>query len=107
MQSRDFVHIADVVDALILSAVNEEAIGKTYNIGFGKTTKIIDLAKMILNVLGLSEKTVITTTNVPWQGDINTIWFDITKIKKDLNWHPKISLEDNLKEMILERKTLG
>ena len=107
LQSRDFVHIADVVNALILSAVNEEAIGKTYNIGFGKTTKIIDLAKMILNVLGLSDKTVITTTNVPWQGDINTIWFDITKIKKDLNWHPKISLEDNLKEMILERKTLG
>ena len=107
LQSRDFVHIADVVNALILSAVNEEAIGKTYNIGFGKTMKIIDLAKMILNVLGLSDKTVITTTNVPWQGDINTIWFDITKIKKDLNWHPKISLEDNLKEMILERKTLG
>ena len=107
LQSRDFVHIADVVNALILSAVNEEAIGKTYNIGFGKTMKIIDLAKMILNVLGLSDKTVITTTNVPWQGDINTIWFDITKIKKDLNWYPKISLEDNLKEMILERKTLG
>jgi UDP-glucose 4-epimerase len=107
LQSRDFVHISDVVDALILSAVNEDAIGETYNIGFGKTTKIIDLAKMILKILGLSKKTVITTTNVPWQGDINTIWFDITKIKKELKWQPKISLEDNLKEMILERKTLG
>jgi len=106
LQSRDFVHIADVVEALILSAVNEEAIGKTYNIGFGKTTKIIDLAKMILNVLGLSDKTVITTTNVPWQGDINTIWFDITKVKKALKWQPKISLENNLKELILERKML-
>jgi UDP-glucose 4-epimerase len=107
LQSRDFVHISDVVDALILSAVNEDAIGETYNIGFGKTTKIIDLAKMILKILGLSKKTVITTTNVPWQGDINTIWFDITKIKKELKWQPKISLEDNLKEMILERKTIG
>jgi UDP-glucose 4-epimerase len=107
LQSRDFVNISDVLDALMSSALNEDAIGKTYNIGFGKTTKIIDLAKMILKILGLSDKTVITTTNVPWQGDINTIWFDIAKIKKDLNWHPKISLEDNLKEMILERKTLG
>jgi UDP-glucose 4-epimerase len=107
LQSRDFVHISDVVNALILSAVNDDAIGETYNIGFGKTTKIIDLAKMILKILGLSKKTVITTTNVPWQGDINTIWFDITKIKKELKWQPKISLEDNLKEMILERKTLG
>jgi len=107
LQSRDFVHISDVVEALTLSAVSEVAVGETFNIGFGKTTKIIDLAKMILKILGLSDKTVITTTNVPWQGDINTIWFDISKVQKDLKWHPKISLEDNLKELISERKMLG
>ena len=106
-QSRDFVHIFDVVEALTMAAVSEEAIGETFNIGFGKTIKIIDLAKMILKILGLSNKTVVTTTNVPWQGDINTIWFDITKAKKDLKWHPKISLEDNLKELVMERKMLG
>jgi UDP-glucose 4-epimerase len=107
LQSRDFVHVSDVVDALILSATSEIAVGETFNIGFGKTTKIIDLAKMILKILGLSNKTVITTTNVPWQGDINTIWFDINKVQKVLKWHPKISLEDNLQELILERKMLG
>jgi UDP-glucose 4-epimerase len=106
LQSRDFVHVSDVVEAFMLSAVSKIAIGETFNIGFGKTTKIIDLAKMILKILGLSNKTVITTTNVPWQGDINTIWFDISKVKKDLKWHPKISLEDNLKELISERKML-
>jgi UDP-glucose 4-epimerase len=107
LQSRDFVHASDVVEALILSAVSEVAVGETFNIGFGKTTKIIDLAKMILKILALSDKTVITTTNVPWQGDINTIWFDISKVKKVLKWHPKISLEDNLKQLILERKMRG
>jgi UDP-glucose 4-epimerase len=107
LQSRDFVHVSDVVEAFILSAVSEVAVGETFNIGFGKTTKIIDLAKIILKILGLSNKTVITTTNVPWQGDINTIWFDISKVQKDLKWHPKISLEDNLKELISERKMLG
>jgi UDP-glucose 4-epimerase len=106
LQSRDFVHVSDVVEALTLAAVSEDAIGKTFNIGFGKTTKIMDLAKMILKILGLSDKTVITTTNIPWQGDINTIWFDMSKAKKDLKWHPKISLEDNLKKLILERKML-
>jgi UDP-glucose 4-epimerase len=104
LQSRDFVHIFDVVEALILAASNEKSLGKTYNIGFGKTTIILDLAKMILKILGLSEKTVITTTNIPWQGDINTIWFDISKAKKELKWGPKISLEESLKEIILERK---
>jgi UDP-glucose 4-epimerase len=106
-QSRDFVHVSDVVQALTLAATSQDALGKTYNIGFGKTTKIIDLAKIILKILGLSNKTVITTTNVPWQGDIKIIWFDITKIKKELKWTPKISLEDTLKEMILERKMIG
>jgi UDP-glucose 4-epimerase len=106
LQSRDFVHIYDVVDALKLAATSDAAVGETFNIGFGKTTKIIDLAKIILKILGLSEKTVIKTTNVPWHGDIKTIWFDINKVKKTLNWEPKISLEDTLKELILERKMI-
>jgi UDP-glucose 4-epimerase len=106
LQSRDFVHVSDVVETLTLAATSEVAVGETFNIGFGKTTKIVDLAKIILKILGLSDKTVITTTNVPWQGDINTIWFDISKVKKTLKWHPKISLEENLKKLILERKML-
>jgi UDP-glucose 4-epimerase len=104
LQSRDFVHISDIVEALITSAQTEKAIGQTYNLGFGETTKVIDLAKMILKILNLTGETVITTTNVSWKGDINTIWFDISKVKKELNWHPKITLEDTLKEMIRERK---
>jgi UDP-glucose 4-epimerase len=106
LQSRDFVHVSDVVEALTLSAVSENAVGKTFNIGLGKTTKIIDLAKMILKILNLSDKTAITTTNVSWKGDINTIWFDISKAQKELKWHPRIRLEDNLRELILERRMM-
>jgi UDP-glucose 4-epimerase len=103
LQSRDFVHVSDVVDAFTLAAVSEVAVGETYNIGFGKTTKIIDLAKMILKIMNLSEKTAITTTDVSWKGDVNTILFDVNKAKKELKWTPKIRLEDNLRELILER----
>jgi UDP-glucose 4-epimerase len=103
-QSRDFVHVSDVVDVLVSAGSSESANGKTYNIGFGKTTKIIDLAKMMLRILNLQDKTVVTTTNVSWQGDINTIWFNNEKAKKELNWNPKVSLEDSIKEIIAERK---
>jgi UDP-glucose 4-epimerase len=106
LQSRDFVHVSDVVDAVILAATRENALGKTFNIGFGKTTKIVDLAKMILSILGLAGKTAVTTTNVSWQGDVDTIWFDISKAQKELQWHPQVRLEDSIREIIRERKTL-
>jgi UDP-glucose 4-epimerase len=104
-QARDFVHVSDIAEALVLTA-DEKAIGQTYNLGFGETTKIIDLAKMMLKILKLTDKTVVTTTGQSWQGDIDTIWFDASKAKKELNWTPKIRLEDHLRTLIAERKML-
>ena len=104
LQSRDFVHVSDVVDALVTVGKEEFANGEVYNLGYGKTITIIDLAKMMLTILNLQNKTVVTTTNVSWQGDVTKIWFDNSKARKELNWNPKISLEDNIKEIIAERK---
>jgi len=104
LQSRDFVNVSDVVDALLTVGSNESSNGEIYNIGYGTTTKIIDLAKLMLQILKLQNKTVITTTGVSWQGDINTIWFDISKTKKALHWNPRISLEESIKEVIADRK---
>jgi UDP-glucose 4-epimerase len=106
LQSRDFIHVSDVVDALVKVGLDESANGETYNLGIGKTTSIIELAKMILGILNLQDKTVITTTNVSWQGDVTKIWFDNTKAKKELNWNPKITLEESIKQIIAERNLL-
>ncbi len=104
MQSRDFVHVSDVVNALVTVGSEESTNGKTYNIGYGTTIKIIDLAKLMLQILKLQNKTVVTTTGVSWQGDVTTIWFDNSKAKKELNWNPKVSLEESIKEVIVDRK---
>ncbi len=104
-QSRDFVHVADIVEALVLAS-GKKATGKTFNLGFGKTTKIIDLAQMMLKILKLTDKTKVTTTGQSWQGDINTIWFNIDKVKAELDWKPKISIEDHLRTLIAERKMI-
>lgn len=104
LQSRDFVHVSDVVNALVMVGSSESANGEVYNLGVGKTTSIIDLAKMMLKILNLQDKTVVTTTNVSWQGDVTKIWFDNSKAKKELNWNPKITLEDSIKQIIAERK---
>jgi UDP-glucose 4-epimerase len=104
LQSRDFVHVSDVVDALVKVGTDDSANGEVYNLGYGKTISIIDLAKMMLKILNLQDKTKVTTTNVSWHGDVTKIWFDNSKARKELNWNPKISLEDNIKEIIAERK---
>jgi UDP-glucose 4-epimerase len=103
-QSRDLVHISDVVELLVTVGSLESANGQTYNVGLGKTTRIIDLAKMMLKILDLQDKTVVTTTGVSWQGDINTIWFNNQKARKELGWNPKVTLEDAIKEVIADRK---
>lgn len=105
LQSRDFVHVLDVVEALILAATAKEAAGQTFNVGFSKTMKVVDLAKMLLKILKLDE-TVITTTNKSWKGDIPIIWLDISNIQKILKWTPKISIEDGLKDLISIKRLL-
>jgi len=104
-QARDFVHVSDIAEALTL-CTDKQAIGKTYNLGFGKTTKIIDLAHMILKILKLTDKAKVTTTGQSWQGDIHTIWFIIDKAKTELKWTPKIKIEDHLRTLIAERKMI-
>jgi UDP-glucose 4-epimerase len=104
-QARDLVNVADIVEALVL-ATDKKAIGETYNLGFGETTKIIDLAKMMFKILKLTDKIKVSTTANSWQGDIDTIWFDISKAKKELSWTPKIRLEDHLRTLIAERKMI-
>jgi UDP-glucose 4-epimerase len=103
-QSRDLVHVSDVVELLTKVGSLESANGQTYNVGLGKTTKIIDLAKLMLQILNLQDKTVVTTTGVSWQGDIVTIWFNNQKARNELNWNPKVTLEDSIKEVIAARK---
>ena len=46
-QFRDFIFVEDAARGLILAALNDAASGRTFNIGSGKSTTILDLAKMI------------------------------------------------------------
>jgi UDP-glucose 4-epimerase len=105
LQSRDFVHVSDVVEALILSATSKEALSQTFNVGFGMTMKVVDLAKTLLKMLKLDE-TVITTTNKSWEGDVEIIWLDISKTRERLKWTPKTSLEEGLKNLISVERLL-
>ncbi len=97
-QLRDFLYISDVVDAILLVA-NEESTGEIYNVGGGVPISIRELAEEIVKVFNLESRTNIIYTDKTWEGDIPVLFADISKARKQLNFIPKVSLEEGLRRL--------
>tara|TARA_B100001057_G_C22836271_1_gene945318 strand:+ start:1547 stop:2527 length:981 start_codon:yes stop_codon:yes gene_type:complete len=89
-QTRDFVHVYDLVKGLIKAAKKGKP-GKIYNIGSGKETKINHIAKLI------GGKRIFIPKR---PGEPERSLACIKKIKKELNWRPKISIERGVSELL-------
>ncbi|MFO8082728.1 MAG: SDR family oxidoreductase [Desulfobacterales bacterium] len=92
-QSRDFVFVADVVEANILAAETVMAAGRIINIGTGSQTTINHLWELVcrINKIRLSAK-----HDVPRKGDIKDSVASIETAKKILNFWPRYSMEKAL-----------
>ena len=88
-EERDFIYVDDVIDALLMVAENEDTIGQIFNVGFGETTSLRDLVKIMLEILALNPKIVFT--NSSWKGNVRRLCADITKIR-ELGFKPKYQL---------------
>ena len=89
-QTRDFIHVKDLVRAIIIAAQSKKT-GKIYNIGSGKEIKINKIAKLI------GGKRI----HIPKRpGEPDRSLADISKIKKDLNWSPKIKIEEGINDLL-------
>lgn len=101
-QTRDFIHIDDVVEAFIRSLdtpLNETAV---LNVGSGRPFKIIELARMMIRLYGLNVEPIHVP---PRPGDVRGSYADISLAKRLLGWNPKISLEEGLRRLIVEGDT--
>ena len=90
---RDFIHIDNVVDAIILSMKSTSGI---YNIASGNGTSITDLAKLLIELFGKNSKIVYQPAR---KGEIIYSVSDITKSQNELGFNPKIVLNDGLKTL--------
>ena len=102
-QTRDFVNVQDVVEAVIQAIWNETAEGEVFNIGFGTPTSIIELAKDVIELTGLNTEILF---NKPRLGDIQDTFANISKAKKLLRYTPKLSLKDGLSALFDEEVKL-
>ena len=100
LQVRDFVYVDDVVNANML-AMESNINGKFFNIGTGTTISVLDLANIIIKFSGLKLKPIHRPT-LP--GDVRATQADITKAKTMLKWKPTTSIQDWLKNAVLDVK---
>ena len=87
-QKRDFTYVSDIVDAIIKTSNRKNLKGKIYNVGSGRTISINKIVKL------LGGKKIFIPKR-PGEPDIT--FADIKKIKKEVNWKPKISIEKGIK----------
>ena len=87
---RDFIHIDDVIDAIILSI---KPISGIYNIASGNGTSISDLAKLLIQLSGKNPEIIYKSAR---DGEIIYSVANITKSQKELGFYPKISLDVGL-----------
>jgi len=96
LQTRDFVHIDDVVKANVL-AMDSDINHRFLNVGSGLPTSVLDLANLIIEASGLSLESI---HGPELSGDVRATQADIKLIRKLLNWEPKMKLDDWLTKII-------
>ena len=101
-QGRDFVHIDDVID-FILILMDRVKDGTAYNIGSGKLTTFIDLIKVFTGFAGYSP----TIKPLPGKpAGVHSRYADISTVKSKFGWEPSITLDEGMRrvyEKALER----
>ena len=91
LQTRDYVHVDDIVAALLLGA--EACDGNAYNVGTGTATSVLELAGLMGRCL---DKTARIAHRPPRAGDVRHATADTRRAKETLGFEAKIGLEAGL-----------
>ena len=94
---RDYTYIDDIVDGVISALTYDKTNYEIFNLGNDKTISLSEMIKALELVLG---KTAIIERRPEQAGDVPQTWADIEKAKQLINYCPKISFEEGLKNFI-------
>ena len=89
-QTRDFIHVDDLANAFI-KIIKSKCANKIYNLGSGKRTSINTIA----NMFNGKKKFIPIRPGEPKSSLAN-----ISKLKKDINWKPVVSLEEGIERLL-------
>jgi UDP-glucose 4-epimerase len=95
---RDFIHVFDVVQAIVNSLELNKVGLNTYNLGSGKSLSIPQLIDIIKDIIKTPVK--VTFTNEIRSGEVLETLANTALVEKRLNWHARIEIFDGLKGTI-------
>jgi UDP-glucose 4-epimerase len=98
-QSRDFVYVDDVVEALVAASTASDVDRRIVNVGSGCETTINDLASMVAEVTG---REVDVLHSPAESGGVGRLCADLAAARRLLDYEPRVQLRDGLR-MTLER----
>lgn len=98
LQSRDFVHVSDIVQSNLLALETANADYQAINIGTGRATSVKEIAQLLAKGLGKNIQPEIVGKYR--EGDIRHCVSDISIAKKLLGYEPKVTLEAGLEELL-------
>ena len=93
-QTRDFVYVDDVTDALVAAATAGNVDREVINVGSGQELSINDLARHIERAVGRKVSPLHNTTVV---GGVQRLYADIDKARRLLNFGPRVSIDEGLR----------
>jgi len=96
--TRDFTYISDTVSGFIQAASIPGGLGQTFNLGTGTEIRIGDLAEKVIRLAGRNVKIEVEPERLrPEKSEVLRLISDNQKAGAQLDWEPKVSLEDGLK----------
>jgi nucleoside-diphosphate-sugar epimerase len=99
-QRRDFNFVADVVEALLRTAANDDANGQVFNLGHSEHISLKELAKLLVELNGGGKYELVPFPDDRKAIDIGDYYADFRKIDKFLGWSPQVNLEEGLKQTL-------
>ncbi len=96
-QTRDFIYVKDVAEANLVCLEKFNGIN-SFNVGTGNSSSIFEIAEILIKLHNSNVEPQITEEFRA--GDIRHAFGDVSKIKKELGFTAKTSLEEGFKKMI-------
>lgn len=94
-ETRDFTFVGDTVKGILLASYKKSANNQIFNLGTGKETKILKIAKTILDITKSNSKILFKPRRS--FDHITKRKMNISKAKSLLGYHPEVKIEDGLK----------